>query len=444
MNLIALISFGLVNGWMVLYHLMAPGRFYHFPFWAGMLAMGWFFPQVIYGYLNPDIFPEAAYASGVFFATLCSIALWGGYSISIHRSTGRSCWLEAQFNERRLFIAGAILCFVGFFFQYKLRSLPDELTSMTQWSGAAVKYLFLSSIFVFGFITLWLLYLSQPRTWVPRLMVFIIPSLLFIAESAFLQGRRAAMMNLVSFTLISLWFVRHQAIPRWMLICGLAGGLLLVNSIGFYREIMLNEEASWGDRISTALHADYLAATDELDELGLEFNNYILYRFVAEEEGNYDYGLRHWNKLVFNYVPAQIVGRKFKDSLMVDLHDSSRRIARERYGHIYRTGSTATGYKDAFLSFGWLGFVKFIIIGWMMGALYRRAIQGHFLGQLLYVFMLGSAMHAISHGTHRILVSTWVYFFALGLPPLLWAKVRSTSDTHEITTAVNEPVLNDA
>jgi len=437
MNLIALISYGLVNGWMVLYHLLAPSRFYHFPFWAGMLAMGWFFPQVAHGYLNPELFPSSAYASGVFFATLCSIALWGGYAVSVHRPAGRPSWLDAQFSERRLFIAGAVLCFVGFFFQYKLRSLPDELTSMTQWSGAAVKYLFLSNIFIFGFITLWLLYLCQPRTWVPRLLVFIVPSLLFIAESAFLQGRRAAMMNLVSYTLISLWFVRRKAIPRWMLICGLSGGLLLVNAIGLYREIMLNEGATLSERISSALNADYLAATEESDELGLEFNNYIFYRLVAAEEGHFDFGVRHWNQLVFNYVPAQIVGRKFKDSLKVGLHDSSRKIARERYGHVYRTGSTATGYKDAFFSFGWFGFIKFIIIGWMMGALYRRAIQGHFLGQLLYVFMLSSAMHAISHGTHRILISTWVYFFALGLPPLLWAKVRPSANVGEMTHSLN-------
>lgn len=63
-----------------------------------------------------------------------------------------------------------------------------------------------------------------------------------------------------------------------------------------------------------------------------------------------------------------------------------------------------------------------------MGTLYRYAMAGAFLGQFLYVMQMGTAMHAISHGTNRILVSEWVYFFALCFPLLYWAKIKRGED----------------
>ena len=124
---------------------------------------------------------------------------------------------------------------------------------------------------------------------------------------------------------------------------------------------------------------------------------------------------------------------------MLPLFDPAK-PARENYGHEFRLGTTITGYCDAFGSFGWLGFIKFTWVGIMMGILYRHAIRGAFLGQLLYVMNLNAAMHIISHGSHKILVSTWVYFFALCFPLLLFAKVgkRQWVETVE-SDPVSEP-----
>jgi hypothetical protein len=159
-------------------------------------------------------------------------------------------------------------------------------------------------------------------------------------------------------------------------------------------------------------------------ESGAEFKNYVFYRYLIAEEHYYDYGLDHWNLLVFNYVPAQIVGRDFKESLMLKLHPDFETAAKTKYGHVYTISTTSTGFVDPFASFGWFGFVKFLIIGWLMGVLYRHAMQGAFLGQLLYIYMLGTAMHVISHGTHRILFSAWVYFFMMGFSVLFWARAN--------------------
>lgn len=426
MDLFSLILYGAINAAMVLYHLQGNGRFFQFPFWAGIIALGWFFPHAIGGYFNASDFPGNAYADSMLFAGLCTGALWFGFSLAPARSPSRPSWLDTDFNVRKLYYAGAALCMIGFFFQWKLWSLPDEMLERAIWTGATVKYSFFANVFKFGFITLWLLYLGQHRVLAPRLLVFIVPSLLFFLEAAVLRGRRAAMMELVSYLAVSLWFVRRIAVPRWFIVFGLIFGLIVVNAIGTYRTIMTNKDADLSERFSQAAHADYMASSkNKVAEAGEELKNYIYYRQIYIDVGCYDFGATHWNKLVFNYVPAQIFGRDFKESLMIDPDDASvGLLAKEMYGHRWKPGTTSTGYKDAFGSFGWFGFIKFMWIGYMMGVLYRHAMQGTFFGQLLYVYCLTVAMHSISHQTNDILIRIWIYFFALAYPMFYLARYK--------------------
>ncbi|WP_372845874.1 hypothetical protein [Pontiella sp.] len=409
---------------MVLSYLLRKNRIFEFPFWAGMIALGWFFPQAIGG-LSSEKFPEGAYAAGMLFATLCTSAMWGGYVKAVNKQDWKPGWLEAQFDMNRLYHAGVILCFAGFYFQWKLLSLPEEVLNATQWSGAAVKYLFLSSVFRFGFLALWLLYLIQNRKADPRYLVLLIPCLLLLLDAAILRGRRAAMMDVVAYLLISLWFVRRISLPRWMLLGGLLVGLVLINAIGVYRGIMKNENLPLRERMKMAMKADYTQESkDVMEKSGHEFNNYIIFRHAYTEVGEYDFGLKHWNGLVFNYVPAQIVGRATKKALMLPENYKFFVVAKQKYGYTMGVGTTLTGYLDAFGSFWWLGFIKFYLIGWIMGTLYRNAMVGSFLAQLLYVYVMNKAMQSVSHGTHAIMLSVWVYFFALGYPAFLWAKLK--------------------
>jgi hypothetical protein len=424
MNLIFLILYGLTNGAMMGSYLLHKNRVYEFPFWAGTIALGWFFPQAINGYLNPDQYPPGAFSSGIFFATLCTLALWVGYRQAINKHPTKPTWLDVDFGTQKLIAGGAFLCVAGFFFQWKLFSLPQEVLAQTQWSGIAVKYLFLASVFHFGLLTLWFIYLHRGMIYFSKLLILIIPSFLLLFNAAVLHGRRAGMMVLASYVLISLWFIRRIMIPRWILVGGVVLGLALVNTIGLYRSIMQNRDVPLHERVRSASKASLQQAmAKDSKKPSSELNNYLFCRHVCAEEQIFDFGLSHWNALVFNYVPAQLVGREIKDALMLPLFRGYYKLAEQRYGHRYRTGTTSTGYLDAFLSFGWLGFIKFGLIGYLMGILYRHAMAGSFLSQLLYVYLLSAGMHALTHGTNAILVSKWVYFFALGYPVMYWARV---------------------
>ncbi|MEN7972432.1 MAG: hypothetical protein ABFR47_01215 [Verrucomicrobiota bacterium] len=425
MDLFALILYGATNILMVLYYQRGKSRFYQFPFWAGAIALGWFFPQAVGGYSHASDFPEGAYADGMLFASLCTLGLWAGFELALARTTAKGSWLGASFDVGRLYYAGALLCLVGFFFQWKLWSLPEEMLAQSQWSGATVKYLFLASVFKFGFLILWLLYLSQPKVIAPKLLVFILPCLGFLLGAAVLRGRRSEMMNLFSYLAVGLWLVRRISVPRWVVTSLLALGLVFINGIGIYRGIMKNKDVSLAERLTEAANADYLSVSKTaVEQSGAEFTNYIYYRQVYVDLGIYDFGLSHWNKLVFNYVPGQLVGREFKESLYyLPTGKTVAQLGEELYGYQRRTGSTNSGYKDSFGSFGWFGFIKFGLIGYIAGALYRYAMGGHFLGQLLYLYVLTTAMQSITHGSNALLVRVWVYFFMLCYPVLFFAKV---------------------
>jgi len=430
MTLFSLILYGTINVAMVAYYLRAKGTFYQFPFWAGMIALGWFFPQAVGGYLKVSKYPGFAYEDAMIFASMCTVALWLGFEVAVKRKTTRSSWLDAAFNKQRLYYAAAALCMFGFYFYWKLWSLPEALLAQTQWSGAAVKYVFLASVFKIGFLSLWLIYLGQSRLIVPKLLIFLLPCLLMLLEAAILRGRRAGMMDLLGYITVGLWFARRKVIPRWFIIAGLVCGLTLINGIHTYRTIMKDKRIPLSERLSRAANADYLETSKKRAESsGYEFDNYVFYRQVYVDTGRYDYGLVHWNAFVFNYVPAQIFGRDFKKSLMTGRDEADiGQLAKDRYGHVHYIGTTITGYADSFGSFGWFGVIKFMLVGSMMGVLYRHALHGAFLGQLLYIYSLTTGMQTVSHGTNDILIRVWIYFFTLGYPLLYLAKARPSQD----------------
>jgi hypothetical protein len=424
LDLFSLLLYGSINIAMVLWYLRGRGRFYQFPFWAGMIALGFFFPQAVGGLFNSNIFPEVSYAKGMLFASLCTLGLWFGFSTAIKKEIRLSSWLNCSFDTKRLYYVGVFFCLFGFFFQWKLWSLPEEVLASSLWSGATVKYLFFASVFKFGLVVLLILYLSQKKVLNVKILIFLVPCFFLFFGAIVLRGRRAEMMNLFSYCIVSLWFIKKIAVPRIVLVWSVVLGLLFINGIGIYRGIMSQKEVSFSDRMQQAIDADYLQSSKSLvEEPGPEFVNYITYRDIYESECAFDFGLKHWNLLVFNFVPAQIVGRSVKNSFLLPIANIFK-IAEEKRGYLPTTGSTLTGYCDSFGSFWWFGFIKYMLIGWVMARLYQSAICGYFFGQFLYVFSLNAAMHAITHTTHKFLFTTWVYFFLMGFPLLFWARKK--------------------
>lgn len=430
MELFSLILYAVVNLWILIRYFAGPkGKVYEFPFWMALMAVGWFLPQAIGGYANVDCYPQGSYATALIFATFCSIALLVGYEISVSKGIKKSSWLCMQLQPKKLYLASAGLILFGFYFFFKLSRLTPEQITVTefgQWTGVTVRYLFLSGAFKVGVLALLLLYCGQRRLLNTRFLIFLIPALIMMLTPIIFGGRRADMMELTAYSLISVWFVRGWVIPRTLLLVSLSVGLIFINSIGLYRGVMdKGKEMDLNERIRIALNQDYLGQNfNTLETSGPEFENYVFRMDAVNKLDSFDYGLSHWNMLVFNYVPAQIVGQELKSSLMVPIFTPSQAGWNE-YQFYGQAGATDTGYLDAFASFSWLGFIKFYLIGVIMGRLYQYAGKGYFLSRLLYIFLLTAGMHAITHTTNDVLVRMWVYFLIFGFPIYYWARART-------------------
>jgi hypothetical protein len=204
------------------------------------------------------------------------------------------------------------------------------------------------------------------------------------------------------------------------MLVGLIFGTLLTNSMGEYRGATMSDD---GPQWDSVLQIDFVGNLEQLAKNGgAELTNAVYYIEAADRTMNFDFGLSHWNYIVFRYVPAQLVGADLKQSFMVPLDNP----VQQEFLYMPLTGSTLTGLTDAFQSFWYFGCLEFFIIALVMNRLWRAACLGDISAQLGYVLILAQALHSVTHSTDNF-IAPWVHM-ALFLVPMLMLARRRPSD----------------
>jgi hypothetical protein len=178
--------------------------------------------------------------------------------------------------------------------------------------------------------------------------------------------------------------------------------------------MLSDENADW----TRIFQIDFIGNLQQLTQHGgLEMTN-AAYNIAATDEAmSFDFGIFNWNTLVFNYVPAQLVGHDFKEFLIIDIGDS----AFSHFGYTSNVGTTETGMSDAFGSFWYFGSLKFFLIGYLLSITYRSAMAGNVTAQICYMIVIPYSLHAITHHTQWFF-SPWVHMAIFLLPVLLLAR----------------------
>lgn len=382
-------------------------RLYQFPFLAGATFVGWMLPQLV-GLSNNEFLPAGALNKTLLMAILCAAMCYLGYVLN-RRPLQAWSW---TFDDTRLLYSAAVLSVTGAYFFFAIGRLPEELTAVAQWTGIPTVYAFFAYLLSYGFAVALVAYLRRPSK--PALLVILFDCLFYL-DRMVIHGRRAEIVAFSVMVLLALWFQRGLVLPRTVVVAGLLGGTLLINSIGDYRAAMLSEEGPlWCDIASI----DYLANLKSLfTEGGDELTNAVYNIEAVDRTHDFDFGLYHWNAMVFSYIPAQFLGQDFKDSLMIELSNP----AYTEFLYDPHTGTTPTGLSDAFGSFWYFGSLKFFLIGFVMSRLYRGAQRGHLAAQVLLMVTMTPALHTITHSTHWLL-KEWPQIFVFLLPALYFAK----------------------
>jgi hypothetical protein len=315
--------------------------------------------------------------------------------------------LDWKFSDAKLMRVSVFLVVVGAYFFFAISRLPEELTKISQWTGLPVAYLFFAQVLCYGFA---IAFFQFARTGSKRALAIAGLASLFYLDRIFLAGRRGVTLEFVFIILLSLWFGRRFALPRPVVLAGLLFGILALHSTGDYRAATSNEEDSkWEQLKNIALLGNL---KQQLTKGGNELENAAYLIAGTEETRRFDFGAFHWNTLVFNFVPAQLLGEEFKRSLMIQIDPVD---TYEMYGYTPIPGVTITGMVDAFGSFWYLGCLKFFVIGLVLRRLYAGAMNGHFVAAMFYLIIITNALHCITHHTQWF-VSPWVHLSIFLLP----------------------------
>ncbi|MFC7053961.1 hypothetical protein ACFQI3_14805 [Hansschlegelia quercus] len=379
---------------------------YEYPFLAGAIAIAFLLPQLP-GLADNMFLPADGFAKTLIFTIFCIAVIPIGW-----RSAARPLIAAPiPLSESRLFIASAILSAAGAGFYVAVGRLPPETMVSTTISGVPVVLLFFSKMLVFGFAIAALCMVRRP-SW-PWLAIVLGDSILYL-DRIVVTGKRGEALEYVLIVAMSFWFLRGLVLPRALVVAGLFFGVLGMTSTEDYRAITRRGETP---TLETLSQIDVSANFETLlSSGGAEFQNAIMRIDLVSSSQGFDYGLFHWNELVMAFVPAQLVGETTKRSLLIETPEAIDRF------YLPSTGTTQTGFADAFGSFGYLGFLKFFAIAWLMRRLHRGASLGDASSQIIYMLSVVPAMNVLSHHTNWI-VTAWVQMAIFLGPALLFARI---------------------
>ncbi|MBJ3775929.1 hypothetical protein [Acuticoccus mangrovi] len=243
-----------------------------------------------------------------------------------------------------------------------------------QWSGPLTILYFFGNLKVISLFLSISLFLKK-KTHLTTALLAVNIGLYF--PIIFIHFRRRGMLEAFTCAVLALWFVRRTLVPRFAIMCGLPLGMILVFAVGALRAAARQDEAGnvTLPSLSDILAIDFWsytpfatrATTPEL------YNAFTLVR-LANELGEHTLGAISWNRFVFQWVPAQIVGADVKNALMFPIDPAERILA--AFDIPWRIGTMPTGMGEAYLEFGFLGALVFFAIALIMGRWWARAQRG--------------------------------------------------------------------
>jgi hypothetical protein len=389
-----------------------PLRRLQFPCLAGLSAFFQVLMPIAALQLKPQDLSEVALLRLMAMSILCLACAWWGY----HRPSTPPRIAAWRFDARRLTISVFVLAGVGMAFQYLLsQTAPEFDSATTNWTGIVTVYLFLSGASRFAFV-FGLLLLVRTRDW--KFLFAMLPQVAAYTI-AVVYARRGPIGELALTVVLVLLFWRRRVPPFWVLLAGASVAAILSLNIGMLRSSI---GRPLGERVAAFQKSAALAAiTHEgmaRSGAAVELSNAAHFMEARSISGHFDLGLHFWNRLVFAWVPAQFLGRSFKNALMFDEPDDATAM-----GFKKPNGTCETGIGEAYMSLWFFGAVLFFWLGSWMRKLWEGAGRGSVVCQcMLCVF----TMQAVLTFSSQLwsLVNAFTQFAVFVGPLLYWSRNR--------------------
>lgn len=378
---------------LILWGFSRPERIYQYPFFMGVINVIFVLPQAQALIGNPDVVSQTALERVLLMACICVLMCWVGYAADPNDKLLKT--LDIKIDDNKLLKAAIVLAIVGWVFGILTGIAAAELTGL--WTGPATIYVFFAQVIYLAFSIFLFRLLKQPSLinfW--GTFITIIPIIQTV-----LGGRRQPTVTFLVIVGVIFWIVRRLAPPRWLVAILLVSGIYLIPVIGNLRggfwTLLFNQD--W----TTLTSASQDALDSVLEGEVLELRNAAVAMDVTQYTGQYQWGVGFWNNLVFQYVPRQILGEGFKNSLMLNA-GAEITNASQLLGYEWSLGSTITGIGDSYVQFGYFGSLSFALIGYLFKTLWVASIERKsVVSLLLMIGLISPAMIGVTHGIGRFL-----------------------------------------
>lgn len=405
-----------------------PRLIYEYPYFMGATFIGFILPQSFALYRTEwgGQYLEATFIM----CSLCLVACWAGYRPRAHPAFLEK--LNVPVNTGRFFHGGVVFVIIGYFFTYKFASMSvDEDRGLL--SGIGTVYLFFGGLVYPGFAICFYCALKERKAvaWLATVVAAWIP-----LQAAIFYGRREPTALFLISLAMSLYFLKGKTVPRWLVIGSVVGSIFILPAVGKYRQLSAEnpleavKQIDFGEQVKEFLDEDAIS----------EVKNATILIAATSETDDYEWGAGYWNRIVFRFVPAQFLGKEFKDSLMIggeqrDLGDFIENATGTRNS----TGSTFTGLGDAFNQFGYFGCLFFAVVAYLFKNLWTAANhEGGTVAQILYIQITTSAMRALTHQTMDFLPGLIYSGVFIGIVALYAREGGTTRDWDHRTTGLRD------
>ncbi len=375
---------------------------YQLPFLIACVNLTFVLPQIIaiYGAAQTS---DDSLALALFVITSCNISINIGFGFTQKLLLRQSS--SVSFSKGSKLVI-ALFIMVGFIAYMMNRGV---------YRGGMISGQFVIVGFFVGFLqyALILCFLAYNRRLISKRTFLLLASFVVLVylDKVYMTGRRNDAIRIV---LIVSYFIFYMSGNtqlyrklRWLIPAVFIFGMIGTTQIGEYRSNAY-KDVSFRQNISNLDFSE--ATTTLLSNATGEVNNAVLGIENCYEHGYYDFGAYDWNRIIHDFVPQVLVGSQGKKSLMIST--PSQGLEKR----LTRTGSTMTGYYDAFASFGVFGCFKFLFIAIFMGILWKMQERSD-VCKLMYFAMLTNTMHIVTHTTSYF--SNALIFFLVFVSPFL-------------------------
>ena len=386
--------------------LVKPRVVYEYPFVVGLFLTAWMLPQawaVEHDGLAGAFDPTIAWN----YMTLSLVFLVAGYILgrltgTQHAKTNKT-EISTMYSERRMTQAAVVLIAVGAVCYPITSRMAATNDYGNGWTGVILIYALLGQCLVFGAALTFLIFLRTKDK--VALILFCGATAMFSPVLLF-SIKREFIFEFAIIIFGSLFFVKNLVPPRFLLIVGSVIGAFIVNNAGDIRGYVKNNDSSL---IGALTSSDFTenASQPKAPEIAGAVSDIA----IASETGEYHPFVSIYNGLISRYIPAFVVGRDIKNSITMKTSEDSP--LSNRY---FTMGATRTGFSDTFRGFWYFGVLCFALVGFLFGAMFNLASAGGLRYQYLYVTMLSTGLHAITHGFDEFVASLPFLLLVIWLP----------------------------